>query len=250
MNASYEGIAISSAQDLRELLSQLADPTYRTFHRSLVPGLENFYGVRTPALKQVAKALLKTDPMGFLEECPADSYEEKMLRAMVIGGVKTDRETLLRWIEEFIPLVDNWAVCDGFCTYVKGVKKDLDGFFPAIRRMVQADAASEPYRVRVGLVFLLKYYLVPAYLEESLRLCDQVVSEHYYVNMAQAWLVATAMGADSQKTMAYLDHCHLNGFTYSKAIQKALESYLVDDSTKEMLKWKRKNLKKEGQNIL
>ena len=240
MNALYEAAPISNQEELHQLLQSLCDPKYREFHAALVPGLEDFYGVRAPVLKKLGAALLKSDPWGFLAECRGQNYEEKMLRAQVIGGVKTDRETLLGWIEDFIPLVDNWAVCDGFCTCLKAVKKDLEGFFPYVTSLVEADPEREPYRVRVGLVLLLKYYLGPDYLEKSLALCDQVKSGHYYVNMAQAWLVATAMGADFDRTFAYLKDCRLNRFTYNKAIQKSVESYLVDGKAKEMLKLMRK----------
>lgn len=240
MHVRYESTPIQSREELHQLLQSLSDPKYREFHAALVPGLTAFYGVRTPALKKVGAAILKSDPWGFLTECPGSGYEEKMLRAQVIGGLKIGREALAPLIEEFIPLVDNWAVCDGFCTQLKAVKRDPEGFFPQVQAMVQADPGAEPYRVRVGLVLLLKYYLGPQHLGKSLALCDGVKSDHYYVNMAQAWLVATAMGADRDRTLAYLKDCHLNRFTYNKAIQKSIESYLVDGDTKEMLKWMRK----------
>ena len=40
---------------VREELEKNADPSYREFHRSLVPGLENFLGVRVPKLREISR---------------------------------------------------------------------------------------------------------------------------------------------------------------------------------------------------
>ena len=80
--------------------------------------------------------------------------------------------------------------------------------------------SGEPYRVRVGLVLLLKYYLGPDYLERALHSAIRVESGHFYVNMAPGVAGCfTAMGADFDRTLAYLKGCRLNRFTYNKAIK-------------------------------
>ena len=44
---------------LRRELESLADPAYKTFNESLLPGVETAYGIRLPQMRQVAKALLR-----------------------------------------------------------------------------------------------------------------------------------------------------------------------------------------------
>ena len=83
---------------LRRELEILADPAYKTFNESLLPGVETAYGIRLPQMRQVAKALLRQDPSGFLEHFQPNCYEETQLRGLVISGMT------LPW-EEKRPLV-------------------------------------------------------------------------------------------------------------------------------------------------
>jgi 3-methyladenine DNA glycosylase AlkD len=41
-------------------------------------------------------------------------YEEVMLQGMVVGYLKTDIEELLNYVTDFVPKINNWAVCDSF----------------------------------------------------------------------------------------------------------------------------------------
>ena len=53
---------------LMRRLEGLADAKYREFHRSLVPNMTvGFLGVRVPALRAVAREILRGDWRGFLE---------------------------------------------------------------------------------------------------------------------------------------------------------------------------------------
>ena len=71
---------------LRRELESLADPAYKTFNESLLPGVETAYGIRLPQMRQVAKALLRQDPSGFLEHFQPNCYEETQLRGPLLAG--------------------------------------------------------------------------------------------------------------------------------------------------------------------
>ena len=45
----------SVTQWVREELEKNTDPDYREFHKSLVPGMGNFLGVRVPQLRRISK---------------------------------------------------------------------------------------------------------------------------------------------------------------------------------------------------
>ena len=60
---------------IREELEENADPSYREFHRSLVPGLENFLGVRVPKLREISKKAAKEDYWGFAGEADRETYD-------------------------------------------------------------------------------------------------------------------------------------------------------------------------------
>ena len=106
-------------QALLQELESLADPQYKAFHEGLIPGVSMAWGVRLPALRGLAKKLLRGNPVGFLEKTQPGSYEETLLRGLVIGGLNLPWEEKRPWVEDFLPRIDNWAVCDTFCNSLK-----------------------------------------------------------------------------------------------------------------------------------
>ena len=50
-------------------------------------------------------------------------FEEIMLQGLVIGAMKSDIETVLFQVEQFVPKIDNWSVCDSFSNSLKIAEK-------------------------------------------------------------------------------------------------------------------------------
>ena len=42
------------------------------------------------------------------------AFEEIMLQGLVIGYIKAELSEILIQVEQFLPKIDNWAVCDRF----------------------------------------------------------------------------------------------------------------------------------------
>lgn len=217
-------------------LKSRADEQYRQFHSSLVPTAEDgcILGVRMPVLRQLGREISKGDCKGFLAVSSNAHYEERMLRGIVTGLIKTkgfDEFTAL--CDEFVFQIDNWAICDCFCAGLKEVKRYREEFFEYIVKYLES---GNGFAKRAGLVIMLDYYLDDAHIDEVLARCDRINSGEYYVCTAQAWLAATALARCRDKTMKYL-HCNsLNDFTFNKAVQKCVESRRIDDKTKAYLK--------------
>lgn len=104
---------------IKEQLSLLAEPAYRDFASSLLPGTENILGVRLPALRRLAKRLAKENWLQNLNLCTQDSFEEIMLRGFLIGYAKAPLPVILDQITQFLPRINNWSVCDSFCITLK-----------------------------------------------------------------------------------------------------------------------------------
>lgn len=102
-------------EELRQELEKLADPGYKTFHEGLIPGASMSYGVRLPDMRALAQKVLRGDPVSFWKGTHPASYEETMVRGLVVAGLKLPWEEKRPWVEDFLPRVDNWAVCDSFC---------------------------------------------------------------------------------------------------------------------------------------
>lgn len=241
MNYRTEKFTAADYAAFLEELKGLADSKYREFHSSLVPTeqKEFFLGVRMPKLRELGREISKGDPRGFLGLCGDTYYEESMVRGIVTGLVKPrDFADFVSLSDSFIPYISNWALCDCFCSGLKSVKKFKDEFFEHI--LSSYIPAENPWAVRAGLVIMLNYYLEEKYIDRVLSAVDEIKSEEYYVKTAQAWLLATAAAKCREKTVLYLQNNSLDNFTQNKAIQKARESFRVDDDTKELLvKFKR-----------
>lgn len=220
---------------LRSRLEALADPKYREFHSRIVPGIGQLYGVRMPQLKLLAKEILRGDPEGFLSVCRGTSYEEDMLRGLVLGGLR-DANVYERQLRAFLPALSNWAVCDGTAAASKVVGRNRERFYPVIEELL---CAEEVYSVRLGYVLLLDYYLTEEYLTRVLEHCRASRGE-YYIDMAIAWLISVAYVKFPGQTEALLKDNELNDFTQNKAIQKIRESYRVsrEDKTR-LLRYRR-----------
>ena len=98
--------------DIKEQLSLLAEPAYRDFSSSLLPGTEHILGVRLPALRKIARKLAKENWLENLARCTQDSFEEIMLQGFIIGYAKAPLPDILEQIAAFLPKINNWSVCD------------------------------------------------------------------------------------------------------------------------------------------
>ena len=75
---------------IEEKLFALQDLQYRDFHSRLMPDYKKDFviGVRTPALRKLAKELAKDkDSEVFLKELPHKYYEENNLHAYLIENI-------------------------------------------------------------------------------------------------------------------------------------------------------------------
>lgn len=217
-------------------LKTQADEKYRNFHSSLVPNAEksDILGIRMPRLREIGKEVSKGNARSFLDVSKSELYEERMVRGIVTGLIKTkDFDDFTALVDNFSDEVDNWEICDCFCAGLKEVKKYKGEFFGYIQKFLDS---KNDWKIRIALVVMLDYYLEDEYIDDVLKRCDSVKSTYYYVSMAKAWLVSTALAKCKDRTMDYLHNNSLDDETFNKAIQKCIESRRIDDETKAYLR--------------
>lgn len=101
-------------ESLIKLLKSEADLKYRDFHSSLVPNNDKsvFIGIRVPRLREISKEIAKENPRSFLESATDEYYEIRMLKAYVIGLIKTkDFNDFASLFDSFVPSVDIVGRC-------------------------------------------------------------------------------------------------------------------------------------------
>ena len=218
----------------KELFAQ-AEETYRDFNAKLLCSDLPVIGLRVPFLRKTAKEIAKKDGVGFLQICGNDTYEERLLYGLVAAALPVSYEEFLPYCDHYTEhLAENWAHCDIFCSSVKkSIKGNERGFFEHLEGYLHS---KNPWVVRMGLVMMLSNYLTEEYLAEVLERTDNVSSEHYYIRMAQAWLLATAWAKDREQMLSYIENSHLDDWTWNKFIQKCCESYRVSVEDKAFLR--------------
>ncbi len=222
-----------TVKGVREILENLCDPEYQKFQSTLLPGTDNVLGVRVPELRKLARKMVQGNWRQYFDEAPAKYYEEDLLRGFLIGYAKLSLEERFDYIERFLPSIQNWAVCDGFCATLKFTKDHREKVWHFLEPLFGAD---EPFVIRFATVMALNYYLFPEYVPKVFNYLNQIQSDNYYVQMGIAWAVSIYYVHFPEMTEIYLKDNGLNDFTYNKSIQKICESYRVDRDTKARLK--------------
>lgn len=216
----------------KELLS-LQDKEYRDFQSRLFPTVDKkkVIGVRTPALRKLAKDMIKSgDHEAFISIMPHGYFDENQLHAFIISELK-DFDRCILEVERFLPYVDNWATCDQMSP--KAFKKHKEELLGYIRKWI---VSGKTYTVRFAVGMLMQHYLDDDYSKEYPEMVSEVRSEEYYVNMMRAWYFATALAKQYDSIIPYIKQKKLDGWTHNKAIQKAIESRRITPEQKEYLR--------------
>lgn len=221
-------------EQIKEKLFELADEKYKKFHSGLCPGTENIIGVRVPILRNYAKELIESNSLEkLLNTIDDEYYEEIMLKGMLIGLAKEDINTILKHIKDFVPKIDNWAVCDVFCAGLKITKKYKREMWRFLQKYLKSN---KEFEIRFAVVMILDYYIEEEYLQKTFEIFNNINNEGYYVKMAVAWAISIELIRFYDETIKYLNNCKLDDFIYNKALQKAIESYRISDTKKEKLR--------------
>ena len=216
-----------------ERLFALQDLKYKEFQCKLMPTVdpEAVIGVRTPALRRLARELEGTEEAAaFLQSLPHRYYDENNLHGFLLSLVKDCEETVAG-LEAFLPYVDNWATCDLISP--KAFRRHPNQLPEQARRWM---ASQHTYTVRFGIGVLLEFYLDGAFQTEYLDWAADLRSGEYYVNMMIAWYFATALAKQYDAALPYLLNRRLDSWTHNRAIQKALESRRVPEEQKAYLR--------------
>lgn len=231
---------MSMNQILREKLLQSADEKYKKFHQSLVPGLENMIGVRMPEVRELAKWAAKRDWQAEWDRLSKDCYEELMIKGLLIGYGKLNREEQTAYLREYVPFINNWGICDCCCSTWKFMRKDQKYWFDFLQSYLKSE---NEFEVRFAVVAMLDHFINDVYIEFLFQAFDEICQEGYYVKMAVAWAVSVCYIKYPKETWDYLQKESLDDFTHNKAIQKIRESYRVSKEEKERLLQLKRNTK-------
>ena len=163
-------------------------------------------------------------------------YEEVMIWGMMINAVKCSNEEKVRLLKDFVAAIDNWAVCDTFCSDAKWMKRlandelwlVLDPYF----------RSSREFDVRFAVVMTMCYLLDEKEQGEIFVRLEQINfsairSEYnmplpaYYAKMSVAWLLATALAKYPEQIREFVRKQTLPEDVIKLYVRKARESFRI-----------------------
>lgn len=216
------------------------DPEYRRWHCAVVaakPGTV-VLGLHKPDMRTCAlEVASRYDWRDVLHDW-ADTYsysplshDEISIWGLCLDYVKCGVDERLAFVDEYIPAIDNWANCDTFCCNAKWALKasDSETVWNYIREKL---ASPDEFARRVGIVLMMRAFLDEMYIDRSfnaLRKMNLTSGEPYYVRMAVAWLLATALAKSPEKTRGFVSSADsgIPSDILSLYVRKARESFLT-----------------------
>lgn len=224
---------MSIIDEVREQILQEADEKYQKFSSALLPGVNNVVGVILPVLRKISREIYKSDWQTYLKNNDCRFMEETMLKGMVIGLIKDEPEKILNYIENFVPEINNWSVCDSFCCGLKFIKKNKELVWNFVQKYLNSE---KEFEIRFGVVVLLNYFIEENYIDRVLEKLEKVKTTDYYAQMAAAWAISICYIKFEAKTLDFLKKPSIDKAVFNKSIQKIIESNRISKETKIMLK--------------
>ena len=216
-------------ETLLQILRENSNKDYDEFNNPIINSHVPTIGCTIPFMRKFAKSFSVEE----VESFPVHAYYEvDLLRGIVVSNCKLPFVEKSQHLLDFAQNIENWAVCD--CSTVKVPKTERQQYFEFFLRLLPNE---QPFVCRYGVVNLLSNFLDEEHIDTVFAALKSITQwGHYYVDMAVAWLVATAMAKCRNATVAYLEGCGrqvLNKFAYNKALQKMRESYRVSPEDKQ-----------------
>ena len=247
-----------------------SDARYREGHLRVVNALpeRRVVGLHSPEIKQVAKQLAReggevvlpngthlicangTEVIRAFEAVPSEClcYEETVIWGYLINLEKCSLDERLAMLGRYVPVLDNWAVCDSYCAHAKWmVRADKETLWAFLERWFDSE---REFEVRFAVVMAMCYFLSEEWLNKVFERINRLDfgcikskyktvkgkpkvaqqgtvqgAEPYYVRMGVAWLLATALAKFPDATRAFARSSNLPADVVKLYIRKARESF-------------------------
>ena len=248
----------------------LTDARYREGHLRVVNALpeRRVMGLHSPEIKQIAKSLSRegdevvmpdgthrfcvngVEVIRAFEAVPSEylCYEETVIWGYLINLEKCSFDERLAMLTRYVPVLDNWAVCDSYCAHAKWMAcADKATLWAFLQRWFDSE---HEFEVRFAVVVAMCYFLNEEWLRRVFARLNSLNFDHikskyktvkgkpkvaqqgtvqgaepYYVRMGVAWLLATALAKFPDATRAFVRSSNLPEDVVKLYIRKARESF-------------------------
>lgn len=222
---------LESYEQVKGEIMNAGDKKYDTFNNKIVNSLYPTVGVRIPALRKIVKFTDIHKRDAILNDFFNDSEKnfETVLFAGMLAARKGEYEKTREWLKKLIPLFGSWAHVDTVLPCLDWT--DREAFDKDFRYLLTQDGE---YEKRTYIIFLFRY-VDDSGVNKIVETLQTIVYGQYYVDMGAAWLIAECLTKCYDKILPLIEGKTLPKFVHNKAIQKARESFRIDEQKKEYL---------------
>ena len=218
---------------LTDRLFELGEEDFADFTARTIPNVERelFIGVRTPAIRALAKEVSGTEEANvFISQLPHRYFEENQLHSLIISR-EMDFDRSIALIDRFLPYVDNWATCDQLSPV--SFSKNKERLVPVVFGWLESEHL---YTRRFGVKTLMNFFLDSDFDSRYPEAVAKLCCGEYYMNMMIAWYFATALAKQFDAVIPFITDQRLSVWVHNKTIQKCVESRRITDEQKEFLR--------------
>ena len=217
---------------VKEKLKKIKNDKYKEFSSRLVFTKYEILGVTIPNIKKIALSFAENEKYAYLNSSLNNkTFEEIMLYGFTLSTLKS-YDIFFRYLDKFLPFIDNWSVCDSCVSSFKIIKSNQDKFLPFIDNLL---SSNEPFYIRVALVSLLRFYMEEKYLSYVFTKINAIKNDNYYVSMAISWLLSEYFIKFKSQTIDFLLNANLNDFIVNKTVSKIRDSLRVSKEDKDFV---------------
>jgi hypothetical protein len=224
-----------SFEDVNDLVrNELYKGMDENFGRELaqrLPECGNIIGVPLPKIMEIAEEIAGINWKEYLKHALDDTLEETLLQGLVLCYAQGKLEEILAYADEFIPKIDNWWVCDSFCSafkvgelypdivweFVMKYMGDSD-LYPQWRKDTDENKAdskagiitgtwqdmSDDFRIRFVSQMLRRYYVNDKYIDRTLYALAHLQDGGYYAKSGVAMALAECFTVFPDKTEQFM----------------------------------------------
>ncbi|MBR5997074.1 MAG: DNA alkylation repair protein [Bacilli bacterium] len=214
-------------KELEKYLEDNANKKFADFAKTVSNSEYLVFGVKNPVLRQIVKEHVKDEEMR-LEDFKTGKYLEIdfIYFGLALSRCKNIDEQL-ELLKQNIKKAKSWAITDTAATFLK--KLTFDKYWPFFLSLVKS-----PFTFDRRMAFVVGLKLAKD--KNILNVTKYIKKdEEYMVMMAEAWLLATVAIYYPDEVYDYLKDCE-DLTLKRKTISKTVDSFRINDSTKERFK--------------
>ena len=213
-------------EEIEEFISSHCQEEKARFDEGLISTIYDIKGIRMDDIIAFSKKLALSNPR--TEDFPLKCHEEILIAGITIAFTKQSADKKVKQIQKLLPYIDNWATCDLICLKLKKMESQKQFFINLLKR-------KEPFYIRFGIVWLMKYGLKKDLQETVNILNENVKSTHYYVEMALAWCYSEALILDYDYMIEFIQNLQ-RYVVRNRTLQKACDSTRISPERKKEIR--------------